>query len=46
VGVALLLGTLESSFWMYNGYLKVQRYQQDKQREAEEAAVEAADADK
>ena len=40
VGVFTVLATLESSFWCYNAYLRVQRYQQDKRSEAEEAAAE------
>ena len=41
VGVFVVLGTLESSFWLYNGYLRLQRHQADKQQNEQEAANEA-----
>lgn len=42
VGVVAVLGTLESSFWLYNGYLRVRQHQTDRQREKEDEAAEAA----
>ena len=48
VGVGVVLVTLESSFWLWNGYLRLQSYQNDKKREKDEAAetVQAVQADK
>ena len=34
----MVLGTLESSFWLYNGYLRLQNYQAGRQNDNHELA--------